>query len=74
MTELYKEEPKQPTNTKPITAAWAKEEYEAMQERAHSMGYHLMAKWRKNLKSTRVGVITKGSDLRLDDPESETKV
>jgi len=36
---------------------WTKAEYDAMQKKAHKLGYHLITPWRKNLKNIRVGVI-----------------
>lgn len=37
--------------------SWTKEQYDAMQERAHELGYHLMTPYRKNLKSIKVGTL-----------------
>ena len=50
---------------------WTKEQYDLMQEHAHELGYHLITPFRKGLKNIRVGVITKGNDLPVVDPESE---
>lgn len=45
-------------NTTPIKdIAWTKEQYDAMQKKAHELGMHLMTPYRKNLKNIRVGVI-----------------
>jgi hypothetical protein len=38
---------------------WTKEQYDSMQEHAHSLGYHLITPYRKGLKNIRVGVIKK---------------
>jgi hypothetical protein len=41
--------------------SWTKEQYNAMQEKAHELGYHLLTPYRKNLKNIRVGVIKDSS-------------
>lgn len=37
--------------------SWTKEQYEAMQKKAHELGMHLITPYRKNLKNIKVGVI-----------------
>lgn len=39
--------------------SWTKEQYDAMQKKAHELGYHLITPYRKNLKNIKVGVIVK---------------
>lgn len=44
--------------SKQDSMGWTKEEYDAMQNKAHELGMHLITPYRKNLKNIRVGVIS----------------